>query len=151
MKGFITLVICMLCVNVFAQEAEKAAVQRTIEAFFDGFHRQDSLQIKQTVSEGVVMRRITMDSTGIASVHEQEFSEFLKAIVGIPTSTEFEEIIKSYSIRIDGPLAHAWTPYEFRMNGDFHHCGVNSFQLFKEAEVWKIIYIIDTGRKNECE
>jgi len=137
--------------NVVAQESEKSAVQETIETFFEGFHRQDSMMIKRTVAEGVVMRRIAIDSAGKASVREQEFSDFLRAIVGIPKSTEFQEIIKSYSIQIDGPMAHAWTPYEFRMDGDFHHCGVNSFQLFKDGADWKIIGIIDTGREEGCD
>jgi hypothetical protein len=48
-------------------------------------------------------------------------------------------------------MAAAWTPYRFYRNGEFSHCGVNSFQLVKMAEGWKIVYIIDTRRKEPCE
>lgn len=151
MKNFARFVIFLLFVNASAQKSEKTVVQKTIETFFEGLHQQDSVLIKRTVSDDVVMRRISIDSTGKASLRKQDFSEFLKAIVNIPKTTEFEETIKSYSIQIDGPMAHVWTPYAFRLNGEFSHCGTNSFQLFKADKDWKIIYIIDTGRKEGCE
>ncbi len=47
-------------------------------------------------------------------------------------------------------MANAWTPYEFWYNGNFSHCGVNSFQLIKKDEKWKIIYLVDTRRKEGC-
>ncbi|UWX56421.1 hypothetical protein NYZ99_09635 [Maribacter litopenaei] len=56
-----------------------------------------------------------------------------------------------YSIQIDGAMANAWTPYEFRINDNFSHCGVNSFQMVKLEGEWKIIYLIDTRRKEGCE
>jgi hypothetical protein len=56
-----------------------------------------------------------------------------------------------YNIQIDGAMANAWTSYEFWVNGSFSHCGVNSFQLFKDEGAWKIIYLIDTRRKEGCQ
>lgn len=151
MKNLTKFAMCLFFVSVSAQESEKAAVQKTIETFFEGFHQQDSMLIRQMVSDDIVMQRISIDSSQNASVRKQEFSEFLKAVVGIPKTTQFKEIIKSFSIQIDGPMANVWTPYEFRRKGEFSHCGVNSFQLYKDGEDWKIIYIIDTGRKEGCE
>lgn len=139
------------CICVTAQETEKVAVQETIETFFEGFHAQDSLKIKQTVSEGLIMQRIALDSTGKTLVRTDNFSKFLKSIVSIPKEVKFQELIKSFSIQIDGPMANAWTPYEFRLKDEFHHCGVNSFQLVKLDGVWKILYLIDTARTDNCE
>ena len=58
----------------------------------------------------------------------------------------FEKII-SFSIQVDGAMAHAWTPYEFYINEKLIHKGVNAFTLFKEDNSWKIIHLIDTRRK----
>ena len=152
MKNLLTVLVCCVSLNLCAQESEKIAVQKTIESFFEGFHNQDSLQIKATVSETIIMQTISNDEAGKSSVKTQDFSEFLRAITGIPKTTEFREVIKSYAIQIDGPMANAWTPYEFQLNNAFHHCGVNSFQLFKDnLEGWQIIYLIDTRRKSECD
>ncbi|TFG74104.1 MAG: nuclear transport factor 2 family protein [Flavobacteriales bacterium] len=134
-----------------AQESEKEAVKKTIETFFEGFHRQDSLMIRQTVDQNIILQTIGNDSLGNVIVHTEVFSDFLKSIVSIPDSTLFQEVIKSFSIQVDGPMANAWTPYDFMLNGSFHHCGVNSFQLVKDHEQWNIIYLIDTRRKDGCE
>ncbi len=48
-------------------------------------------------------------------------------------------------------MANVWAPYEFYLNNDFSHCGVNSFQLFFDGIQWKIIYLIDTRRKQGCK
>jgi hypothetical protein len=53
-------------------------------------------------------------------------------------------------VLIDGNLASVWTDYKFYIGEKFSHCGVNSFQLFKGDDGWKIIYIIDTRRKDNC-
>ena len=54
-------------------------------------------------------------------------------------------------IKIDGNLASVWTPYEFYLDNNFSHCGVNSFQLFNNNGNWEIIYIVDTRKKLGCK
>jgi hypothetical protein len=48
-------------------------------------------------------------------------------------------------------MAHAWTPYEFYLSGALHHCGVNSFQLFHDGTLWRIIALSDTRRTEGCQ
>lgn len=137
--------------NLCAQDTEKLAVQKTIETFFEGFHQQDSIAIKATVANEVLLQTIAKDSVGNDFVRTEDFSKFIKSIVGIPETMKFKETIKSYSIQVDGPMANAWTAYEFHVNDKFSHCGVNSFQLVKQEDKWKIIYLIDTRRKEGCD
>jgi len=152
MKNTLNVILCLVIFNLSAQDSEKEIVQKTIETFFDGFHNQDSIQIKKTVSSDIVLQTISQDEPGNTLVKTQDFSGFLKSIVGIPNTTKFEEVIKDYSIQIDGPMANAWTSYEFRIDDSFHHCGVNSFQLVKDSDKgWQIIYLIDTRRKEDCK
>lgn len=151
MKYLFVSILLITFTNLKAQVSEKEAVHSTIETFFEGFHQQDSTTIKQTVSEDIVLQTIAKNKEGHAFVKTENFSGFLKSIVGIPATTKFQEKIKSYSIQVDGRMANAWTPYEFWVNDTFSHCGVNSFQLFKDGENWKIIYLIDTRRKGECD
>jgi hypothetical protein len=44
-------------------------------------------------------------------------------------------------------MAHAWTPYEFYVNGKLSHKGVNAFTFFKKDNSWKIVHLIDTRIK----
>jgi hypothetical protein len=138
-------------IGMNAQIPEQDAVRKTIETFFEGFHNQDSLLMKRTVSEAIVLQTIARDTAGKSFVKTENFSDFLKAIVGIPTTTHYREVIKEYAIQIDGPMANAWTHYEFKLNDTLHHCGVNSFQLFYNGTDWKIIYLIDTRRTENCD
>jgi len=135
----------------YAQTEEEKEIKKTITHFFEGFHKRDSLVMKENIHPAIVMQTIGEDSLGNAVVKEEKFSSFLKAIVGIPKAMKFEERLRSYHIQVDGKMANVWTPYEFWTNDIFSHCGVNSFQLVKADEHWKIIYIIDTRRKEACK
>ena len=137
--------------TVNAQDDEKEEVKEAVQMFFDGFHKQDSTLIKSTTSSGVILQTIGRNKDGMSVVKTSNFSDFLKAIVGIPDSTKFREKLLSYQIKVDGNMANAWTPYEFWINDSLSHCGVNSFQLHKQGETWKIIYLIDTRRRERCD
>ncbi len=151
MKTLVVAVLFLLSVSLSAQEPEAEAVQKAIDTFFEGFHQQDSVKMKSTIGNEPILRTIGKNNDGIAMVRSESFDKLLKSIVSIPDSITFQEKIKSYNIQIDGDMANAWTPYEFWLNGELSHCGVNSFQLFKDREGWKIIYLIDTRRKEDCE
>jgi len=151
MKSILFLTITLFSLNVTAQTSDKEAVQKTIESFFEGFHQQDSLAIKKTVANEVLLQTVGKDSLGSNVVKTEDFSKFIKSIVSIPKEVNFKETIKTYSIQVDGTMANAWTEYEFHVNDKFSHCGVNSFQLVKQDDDWKIIYLIDTRRKEGCE
>ncbi|WP_230406374.1 hypothetical protein [Flavobacterium fluviale] len=78
---------------------------------------------------------------------DETTKEFYKSIVSIPLNVKFQEKILNSNIQIDGTMAHVWAPYEFYINDKLSHTGVNTFTLFKEKDIWKIIYLIDTRRK----
>ncbi|RAJ05815.1 nuclear transport factor 2 family protein [Arenibacter echinorum] len=146
---FLVFLLALNFVN--AQNSAEEMVKNTIDSFFEAFHQQDSVALKETVSRDIVLQTIGKDADGREVVKTDSFSHFLKSIVSIPATTKFEERIKSYNIQIDGAMANAWTDYEFWVNDSFSHCGVNSFQLFNDQGVWKIIYLIDTRRKEGCD
>ncbi|MBT8280324.1 MAG: nuclear transport factor 2 family protein [Muriicola sp.] len=151
MKIYLTLLILFSLVIGSAQQTPEEAVEKTIKDFFEAFHSQDSAQLVNKVAPGIRMQTIGKSSDGRDSVVTVPFERFVKSIVSIPDSVQFQERLLSMSVRVDGSMAQAWTPYEFRINGGLSHCGVNSFQLFKADKDWKILYIIDTRRKEGCE
>jgi hypothetical protein len=140
-----TLLILLLLFG-FSGQAQKAEVQQTIQTFFEGFHAKDTLKMKSTCSDKLVLQSIS-ESTKGNKFSEESPKEFYVSMATIPADMQFEERILSYNIQIDGTMAHAWTPYEFYINGKLSHKGVNAFTLFKTAEGWKIVHLIDTRRK----
>lgn len=151
MKRLLLIFLLLSIVPLMAQGTAEEEVQKTIETFFKGFHKQDSVLIKSTIGEDPVLQTIGNNKEGELRIRSEKFERLIQSIVSIPDSVNFQEKIKSYSIQVDGAMANAWTPYEFWINDTFSHCGVNSFQLFNDGTGWKIIYLIDTRRKEDCE
>ncbi len=149
MKLFaIVLLLLVSVIGVSQNENQKQEkVIETIEVFFAGFHAQDSALIKSVVFKDAIMQSISRNKEAIVTLTTSSFEDFLNQIIAIPETDTFFESLISYSVQIDGNMANVWTPYEFWYNDQKSHCGVNSFQLIKDNETWKIIYIIDTRRQ----
>jgi ketosteroid isomerase-like protein len=130
----------------FSGQAQTDEVKQTIQTFFEGFHAKDTLKIKSTCSDKLVLQSISENPKG-NKFSEESPKAFYVSIATIPAEVKFEERILSYHIQVDGSMAHAWTPYEFYLNGKLSHKGVNAFTLFKTAEGWRIVHLIDTRRK----
>ena len=150
MKQLLLILCCFSLTTTIAQD-EQEAVKNTITEFLKSFHFQDSSGMKKVVDTAIVLQTIGAQKDGIPRLHTASFDDLVRSITSIPDSVQFEERILDYTIQIDSVMANVWTPYEFWLNNEFHHCGVNSFQLFKSEGLWKIIYLIDTRRREGCE
>lgn len=143
MKKLILFIVLFFTFTIHGQKNE---IEHTIKLFFEGFHQRDTIKLKSICSENLVLHSISESERG-NKFSVEKAADFYKSIVSIPTTMKFEEKILDYKIQIDGTMAHVWTPYEFYVNDKLSHSGVNSFQLYKENEVWKVVYILDTRRK----
>jgi hypothetical protein len=151
MKKILLLLIICLSFNINAQQSENENVKETIVEFFDAFHKQDTVALKSMVTEKVILQSISTNKEGETVLKEDDFNLFLNSIASIPKDRKFEEKLLGFEIKVDGNMANAWTPYEFWYQGKFSHCGVNSFQLIKTSGEWKIIYLVDTRRREDCK
>lgn len=133
----------MVC---FSQTSEEGLVKATVNQLFNGVKTSDSILIKKSFHKNAVLQTITKTS----EVKNESIDDFALSISKAEKGSLDERIIFS-NILIDGNLASVWTPYEFYYKGQFSHCGVNSFQLVKSSNEWKIQYIIDTRRKDNCK
>ncbi len=61
-----------------------------------------------------------------------------------------DERLWDMEVRVDANLAQAWTYYALYVNDEYHHCGVDAFQLFHDGVAWKVFHIADT-RRLECD
>lgn len=138
-----------LCFNAFSQQEEKQ-VEEVIKSLFDGMRAKNADQVAAAFSPEAMMQTVIFKPEG-SEVGSNAVADFVKRIASTPAETNLDERILDYQIKVDGTMASAWTPYRFYVNGNFSHCGVNSFQLVKMSEGWKIVYIIDTRRKEPCE
>ena len=151
MRQFITVLLLLMSIVAFSQASAEDAVKKTIEKFFDGFHKGDTLIIKETLHDKLIMQTAYKNQKGEDILNQDNPKKFLNAIATRPEDQKWDERLLAFHIKVDGNMANAWTPYEFWFNGKFSHCGVNSFQLFNDSGTWKIIYMIDTRRREGCK
>lgn len=151
MKSILLALVGLICLNLNAQKSEEEQVKATIIEFFDAFHKQDTVKLKAMAKAEITLQSIAVNKEGKTVLQESEYANFVRSIASIPKDRTFEEKLLSFSIQVDGKMANAWTPYEFWYNGNFSHCGVNSFQLIKEDATWKILYLVDTRRREGCQ
>ncbi|GAB2491650.1 nuclear transport factor 2 family protein [Algoriphagus taiwanensis] len=131
-------------------QTEEQQVEQVIRSLFEGMKSKNADQVAMAFSEDALMQTVIAKPEG-SEVGSNSVADFVKRIATTPETTTLDEQILDYQIKVDGTMASAWTPYRFYVNGNFSHCGVNSFQLVKKAEGWKIVYIIDTRRKENCD
>lgn len=152
MKNIILFLAIMLSISTFGQsQQEEAEVKKVVTDFFEAFHQQDSVALRNLAHSTIKMQSIGKDREGKMKVSTSSYGDFLKSIAGIPSTTKFEEKLHSFNVQVNGPLAQVITPYSFLVNDKLSHCGVNSFTIVKEADEWKIIYLIDTRKREGCD
>ncbi len=132
----------------FCQSAEDS-IKITVNRLFEAMITSDGGKVSGTFSESAVLQTITSDENGSALVKNEKVAEFSQS-VGKWASGDADERIQFGTIKIDGPLAMVWAPYQFFYKGKFSHCGVDVFQLVRFKDGWKIVYLIDTRRKSPC-
>ena len=150
MKYFlILLTVIIISSSAIAQTAEDS-VKAVINKMFIGMKKGDMALLKNSFADSVILQTITRNKEGNIVIKNENTAEFIDFISKLSPGAA-DERITFETIKTDGPMAIAWTPYNFYFNGKFSHCGVNSFQLVRFNDGWKIQYIIDTRRKQDCK
>ena len=150
-KILVSISLLFLGLTARGQAAGESEVRSSIDRFFKGMQARDTSAIREVLGPEVVLQTTGMNREGEPVLRSETISGFMESLVTLPDTLLLDERLLDYHIRIDGPLAHAWTPYEFYINDNFSHCGVNSFHLFHDGTLWRIISIADTRRREGCQ
>ncbi|MFC7357464.1 nuclear transport factor 2 family protein [Jejudonia soesokkakensis] len=152
MKFLFSILMLGFSVTITAQDFfTEADAKGLIDTFFEGFHKGDTLLMQSVLAENVVLQSASVNREGKNVLSVTPMSGFLKSIGSRPEDQVWKEKLLGYEVQIDGNLAHVWTPYEFWYNGTFSHCGANAFTIAKLEEGWKIIHLIDSRRRDDCQ
>ena len=129
----------------FAQNTSEKEIIKPIENLFNAMKSADSLGVKNAFSGSAIMQTFGKNQ----EIRTDKVEDFAKQ-VGASQAGDLDERFTISKILVDGNMASVWVPYQFYYKGNFSHCGVNSFQLAKINNEWKIQYIIDTRKKDNC-
>ncbi|PQJ79951.1 nuclear transport factor 2 family protein [Polaribacter porphyrae] len=151
-KIILFITACVFSLGIVGQEKnEEKAIKKVIEVFFEGLHKGDSTLMKSTLHNNIKIQTTYTNKKGEKYLKTNTKSKLLTGVATKKPENMYQEKLLSYDIKVDGNLASVWTPYEFYLNGNFSHCGANSFQLFNNNGKWEIIYLVDMRRRENCD
>lgn len=123
------------------QEYEQDAVLKTVQRFFDSMASRDTVMAREALLVEGKSFSTTETSDG------PRFSGFTHRdyLSGLSTGTDqWLENMWDPEVRVRGTIATVWAPYEFRINSELSHCGVDAFSLVKTQTGWRIASIVYT-------
>lgn len=135
----------VLLLGSFCFGQQNAEIEKPVRNLFSGMKNADVELLKSAFSDTAILQTITKDG-----VKNENINDFIASVSKMEKGSLEERIIIE-AIHEDGNLASVFTPYAFYFKGKFSHCGANSFQLVKQKGEWKIQYLIDTRRKDQCK
>ncbi|WP_296619772.1 nuclear transport factor 2 family protein [Marivirga sp.] len=120
-----------------------------IQDVFDGMRESDTTKMAPHMHSDVKMQSLSVNGIGNKVSQLTGPQGWLNAIAN-NTDAIYDEQVDNLRILSDGAVATAWMDYKFYLDKELSHCGVNSFQFIKVDGKWKIIYIIDSRKKQNC-
>ncbi|MFY7900741.1 MAG: nuclear transport factor 2 family protein [Chitinophagaceae bacterium] len=133
-----------------AANSNEDSVKQVIERMFTAMKNSDTALLLSCFHSNAILQTVAVNKEGTVQVRNEKIAEFVQQVGSMPAQSA-DERITFEKVLIDGNLASVWTPYSFYFKGTFSHCGVNSFQLVRVNNEWKIQYCIDTRRRKGCK
>ena len=109
------------------------------QAMFDAMEALDADAFRRSMGPGGFLVSVGFEVA--RQVTREDFAVRIAA-----QTTPMIERMWNPEVRIDGPVATLWTPYDFYSGAEFSHCGTDAFQLAKTPDGWKIVMVSYTRR-----
>ena len=138
--AFSLLILFMGC-NLCAQTSEETAVKNTVQTFFDSITKKSPDVARSVLYKDGLMFSVKdkENNVSVEITSHQAFIDKLPSFAG-----DLLEQMQDPKIMVHGKIAVVWTPFTFHRNGKYSHRGLDTFQLIKTNEGWKISSILYT-------
>ncbi|MDH3223789.1 MAG: nuclear transport factor 2 family protein [Gemmatimonadota bacterium] len=127
---------------------DELAVLAAVQGFFDTMNSKDPQAARRVLDPEGDFVSVRWNEAGERIVRRAENIDYLEEL-RLETETYLERMWDP-EVRIHGPIASVWTPYDFYIDGEFSHCGVDVFQLLRQGEGWVITSGTYTVERSGC-
>ena len=127
---------------------ERTAILAQIDRLFAAIAERDRETLMSLTIPGSLNFSVADPVTGPADILMMSHSQFINNL-----SLDGPDMSGGYydpTILIEGNIAVFWAPYRFFIEGQFDHCGIDSFQLVKRDGSWLISNISATRKYEGC-
>jgi hypothetical protein len=125
--------------------SDRESIMKTVQAFFDTMTAHDIEGARKVLQPQGRFHAMSMKD-GKPDVRAFSNEEYF-ATLQERSKDKMQERIWNPDVRINGLTASVIAPYDFWINGKFSHCGVDTFDLIKTEEGWKIaggVYTVES-------
>ena len=145
------LLLCCFCAGpLLAQQPnDEAAVLHTVDAFFLALGARDKAALEALTFPGSLNISVNMGSDGANSLGIRNYEQLIAAL-SRPGGAQALERYWDATVLIQGDIAVFWAPYDFHVDGEFSHCGIDSFQFIRQQGEWLISNLSWTLERENC-
>ena len=147
-RTIVGITVCMLVVRPgLAQSTAEKEVLAVVTRMFEGMRTADSAMVRSTMATGIRFASVNARSTP-AAIEFESVDGWVRGIAG--SNRRWDEQVYDVQVRVDDNMAQVWAPYTFYLDRTLSHCGIDAFELLKDATGWKITQLADTRRRENC-
>lgn len=123
-----------LCEPAFAQNAtEQAMVLAVADSALATISRGDVVALTDLMLEEAIMFPSSTRSGELQYMVRTRAQQRERPFNGVITERGYRP-----EVRVQGPIAVVWYPYDLYIDGKWSHCGIDVFTLLKHAGRWRI-------------
>ena len=140
-------VVLILAAGAGSLQAQEDEVRAVLDQIFDGMRTANADKVRAVFAPE--SRFSVVDTRdGPARITSRSTDGWLNAMS--ESEGKWDEQVYDVTIQVDGNMASVWAPYTFYLDGNISHCGINSIELLRDAEGWKVTQFADTRRRDGC-
>lgn len=136
-------------VSAAAATADETAVLGTVQMLLDGWREDDAGKLERALHKD--FRKVTLHLQDARWNLAAMDRATLIGLMGRIDRGSWDDCLLKPQVHVEGPIAVAWWPYRFTVRyaeaGERHaadHCGIQRFQLYREAGGWQTVNFADT-------
>ncbi len=149
-KTSVTICLLMLNNHSFAQSnTDREAILDVVDRFFAALGSRDRNGLLAVTLPGSLNISVANPVTGPGDFTIQNYTQMINGLGA--DGPRFLERYWDPKVLIDGNIAVFWAPYDFHIEGEFSHCGIDSFQLVKREGQWYLSNLSWTRQRQSCE
>jgi hypothetical protein len=131
-----------------AATGEEEAVLDAVQRLFDIMATNDTTAARRLLMPDGRFFAVEPRPDGDGTVRMMSHEAFIVAL-GEARERWLERMWEP-EVRVHGPVAMVWTPYDFYRDGAFSHCGVDAVTLVRQEGEWRISGITYTVEREGC-
>lgn len=128
-------------------QTEEAAVLKTVDAFFAAMTDRDGEALRKLTIQGS-LNIWTANPPEARELNLINYTQLINRFSG--AGPRMVERYWDPTVLIEGNIALFWAPYDFHVDGNFSHCGIDSFQLVKREGSWLLSNLSWTRQYDNC-